>query len=46
MEKILGLLVSVFDNVVKVNNEIKKQDSLEIIEGDHHMKFEKFKTHN
>lgn len=44
LEKTYGLSARLFENVVKVNDEIKKTDKEEIINGDHHITFDKLKS--
>ena len=44
LEKAYGLKVPLFSSVVQVNNEVKKKDKVEVLHGDHHMSFDKFKV--
>ena len=44
LEHKYGLSVPLFDCVVKVNNEIKKTDKEEVLNGDYHISFDKLKN--
>ena len=43
LERTYGLAVSFFDSIVKVNNEMKKMDQAEVLNGPHHVTFDKMK---
>lgn len=43
LEKTYNLSVPFFDSVVKVNNEIKKYDKIEHLNGDYHITYDKLK---